>query len=63
MNTIYIPPTTGSNGIIATTLSGGITVNTYTSLFTITIKVQSLKDFYVFFAPSGSINKYKYIRK
>ena len=55
MNTFYIPPP--ANSIIATTLSGNITANTRTATFTITIddyphrNVQSLNDFYVFFAP------------
>jgi hypothetical protein len=59
MSTFYIP-TTSTLGITATTLSS-ITVNTKTAPFTITIEdyphrnVQSLSDFYVFFAPQGSI--------
>jgi hypothetical protein len=55
MSTFYIPTT--ANNIIDTTFSGTITANTRTSTFTITINdyphsnVQSLSDFYVFFAP------------
>jgi hypothetical protein len=59
MKTFYIP-TQSIRGITATTLTG-ITLNTKTAPFTITIddyphrNVQSLNDFYVFFAPQGSI--------
>jgi hypothetical protein len=61
MNTFYIPPTASSGGITSTTLGGSITQNTRTSSFTISIadyphrNVQSLKDYYVFFATSDAI--------
>ena len=61
MTTFYIQPTAASGGITATSLTGGISQNTRTSSFTISIadyphrNVQSLKDYYVFFATSGAI--------
>jgi hypothetical protein len=61
MTTFYTPPTAASGGITATSLTGGISQNTRTSSFTISIadyphrNVQSLKDYYVFFATSGAI--------
>jgi hypothetical protein len=60
MDTFYIQPTARTNGITATTLSS-ITQFTRTTSFTITIadyphrNVQSLEDFYVFFARSNEI--------
>ena len=61
MATFYIPPAAAGGGVTATSLTGGITQNVRTPAFTISIadyphrNVQSLQDYYVFFAPSGTI--------
>jgi hypothetical protein len=61
MKTFYIPPTARVGGIKSSTVASSITQNTRTAPFTITIddyshrNAQSLKDFYVFFAPISGI--------
>ena len=61
MSTFYIPPTARVGGIKSSTVPSNISRNVRTGTFTITIddyphrNVQSLKDFYVFFATPGSI--------